>query len=174
MAARELELLIIRHGEATPVGSPGVGSDRERTLSATGVDKTKRAAAALNRLGIRLNAVLTSPYPRAHQTAEILCERLERAPQLRACDALSCDADMGRLMEELNRVAELKAVGVCGHEPDLSRLTARLLANDDRPRLVFHTGSMAYMHVELNGSTPSSLLHWFLDSRQLDWIAQAP
>lgn len=174
MAVRELELLIIRHGEATPVGSPGVSSDRERTLSSKGIAKTERAAAALNRLGIRLNAVLTSPYPRAQQTAEILCERLERSPQLRSCEALSCDTDMGSVMGELNRVAELKAVAVCGHEPDLSRLAAKLLADDERPRLVFHTGSMAYMHVELNGSSPSALLHWFLDSRQLDWISQAP
>jgi phosphohistidine phosphatase len=166
-----MELFIVRHGEATRIGTPGVECDRDRRLSPLGIEKTQRASDALNKMGVRINAILCSPYPRALRTAEILCDRLDHPPQLRSCDALACDGDVDTVLGELRRVSELKSVAVCGHEPDLSRLTTRLLGRNGQPCLIFHTGSIASVKVDFNGDQPTGLLHWFLNSHQLDFIA---
>lgn len=168
-----MELLLIRHGQADVVGSPGVETDEQRDLTATGVERTTRAAVALNRLDIRINAILASPCPRAMHTARILCDGLQHTPQLRASEHLRPGVDVPAMLNELKTHAELGALAVCGHEPNLSALADRLLGSRTRPSLIFHTGSIAFLQVDLDGKTPAATLHWFVDSRQLDLIAHA-
>ncbi|MEE9295205.1 MAG: phosphohistidine phosphatase SixA [Phycisphaerae bacterium] len=167
-----MELLLVRHGEATPVGSKGVRSDRQRKLTPAGLEKTKRAAIALNKLDVRIDAMLASPYPRALETAKTLCEGLENRPRLRARDSLRPGGDIDTILQEIRLNAELGAIGLCCHEPTLSRLTDVLLGGSERPPLVFHTGAVAFMQVDLDQDPPAATLHWFLDSRQLDLIAR--
>jgi phosphohistidine phosphatase SixA len=76
-------------------------------------------------------------------------------------------------VDELRRNTEFTTIAMCGHEPDLSTTATRLLGGDHRPSLLFHTGSIAMLHVDLKADPPQSSLAWFLDSRQLDLIAQA-
>jgi phosphohistidine phosphatase len=167
-----MELLLIRHGEAVRLGSRTAATDRERSLTPAGAEYTRRAATALNILGLRLDAILTSPYARTMQTAELLAEGLEHRPELRPRDFLGPNADWQALVHELQRDIEFSTIAWCGHEPDLSASATRLLGGNDRPSLIFHTGSVAMMHVDLGRDPPQASLRWFLDSRQLDLIAQ--
>ncbi len=167
-----MELLLIRHGEATAVGNDGVMCDQDRDLTVAGVQKIRAAAAAINKMGVRLNAMIASPYPRAEHTARIICEGLDHRPELRCCDALAPDNSDAGTMEVIRQNAELRALGVCGHEPTLSALANRLLGSRKRPVLIFHTGSVAYMQLDLSPRSAAATLHWFLDSTQLGMIAQ--
>lgn len=166
-----MELLLLRHGEATPIGSDGIRTDRQRKLTTTGLEKIKRAAIALNKLDVRIDAVLASPYPRAMLTAKALCEGLDHNPRLRSRDSLAPDGDVQSVIQDIRANSEFRAIGLCSHEPTLSRLTDILLGGSERPSLVFHTGAVAFMQVDLKQDPPAATLHWFLDSRQLDLIA---
>jgi phosphohistidine phosphatase len=70
-------LWLLRHGDAED-GSP----DSERPLTEKGREQARAVGAALNALGVELDACLTSPKVRAAETARIACEPLGVEPQL--------------------------------------------------------------------------------------------
>jgi phosphohistidine phosphatase len=70
-------LWLLRHGDAAE-GSP----DAERPLTKKGEKQARAAGRALKRLGVPMDACLTSPKVRAAETARIACEELGVEPQL--------------------------------------------------------------------------------------------
>jgi phosphohistidine phosphatase len=70
-------LWLLRHGDAAD-GRP----DDERPLTGKGVQQSEAAGHALARLGIQIDACLTSPKLRAVQTARLACEPLGLEPSV--------------------------------------------------------------------------------------------
>jgi phosphohistidine phosphatase len=70
-------LWLLRHGDAAE-GSP----DAERPLTKKGEKQARVAGRALKRLGVPMDACLTSPKVRAAETARIACEELGVEPEL--------------------------------------------------------------------------------------------
>ena len=68
-----MQLLIVRHGIAVERGTPGIPDD-DRPLTPEGEKKFKQAARGIARALDKPYAILTSPLPRAHRTAELLAE----------------------------------------------------------------------------------------------------
>ena len=62
---------LLRHGEAAD-GSP----DAERPLTDKGERQSRAAGKALKKLGVEIDACLTSPKVRAADTAKFACEQL--------------------------------------------------------------------------------------------------
>lgn len=105
---------LIRHAEAED-GSP----DADRRLTAKGEQQARDAGSALAKLGVEVDACLTSPKVRAVQTAELVCEHLGVEPLLEpALEGGPFDP------QELARRAGENVVLV-GHEPDFSHAVAR-------------------------------------------------
>ena len=69
-------LWLLRHGDAAD-GSP----DAERPLTGKGERQARDAGRALARLGVKVDACLTSPKLRAADTARLACEPLGIEPQ---------------------------------------------------------------------------------------------
>jgi phosphohistidine phosphatase len=67
---------MLRHGDAAD-GSP----DAERPLTDKGREQARVAGAALARLGVAMDACLTSPKLRAAETARLACAELGVEPQ---------------------------------------------------------------------------------------------
>src|SRR5439155_26342392 len=85
-----MDLFLIRHAEAAPLGSAGVQDDAERPLTRAGRASCKPLAEALQRIGVRLDRVATSPLLRARQTAEeLLAHWGVPLPALDLCEALA-------------------------------------------------------------------------------------
>jgi phosphohistidine phosphatase len=100
---------LLRHGDAED-GSP----DAERKLTEKGREQARAVGAALNALGVQLDACLTSPKVRAADTARIACEALGVEPQLEpklAGGPFDPEALAAGLGEEVLLV---------GHDPDFS------------------------------------------------------
>jgi phosphohistidine phosphatase len=70
-------LWLLRHGDAAD-GSP----DAERPLTKKGERQSRAAGLALKRLGVEIDACLTSPKVRAADTAKLACEPLGVEPQV--------------------------------------------------------------------------------------------
>src|SRR4029434_10395463 len=71
-----MNLYLMRHGIAVAADQPGIESDSGRPLTAKGTKRMRQAARGLRRLGVSFDTVLTSPFLRARQTAEIVAESL--------------------------------------------------------------------------------------------------
>jgi len=102
-------LWLLRHGDAAD-GSP----DAERPLTEKGERQSRAAGGALKRLGVEVDACLTSPKVRAAETARLACEALGVEPRLEPklaggpFDAEALAAGLG------------ENVLLVGHDPDFS------------------------------------------------------
>jgi phosphohistidine phosphatase len=124
-----MELFLIRHADAAPPGEEGVQDDAERPLTAAGRDRCKTLANALQRIGVRLDCVATSPLLRARQTAEeLLAHWPAPLPDLDQCAALAPGAKPRKLARYLWKKAA-GSVALVGHMPDLAEYAAWLIGS---------------------------------------------
>ncbi|HET6380288.1 MAG TPA: histidine phosphatase family protein [candidate division Zixibacteria bacterium] len=116
-------LYFLRHADAEPAGPEG---DAARRLSPAGLAALRAAGPLLRRLNLRPDAVLSSPLPRAMQTAELLVEGigLDRAPQ--PDDRLAPGATWADFARAMTAHPGARRVLFVGHEPDLSSAIAAL------------------------------------------------
>jgi phosphohistidine phosphatase len=112
-------LYIVRHGIAVDRTDPKSPPEAERPLTARGVKKTRSAALGLRSLGAKPDLLITSPYVRAAQTAEIFAETLGSAPnKIRVSEALKPAADPAEILKELSQL-KAREVMCFGHAPHL-------------------------------------------------------
>jgi phosphohistidine phosphatase len=158
-----MNLMIIRHAIAVPHGTKGVAED-ERPLTSEGRRKFERAAKGLARAARAPDVLLSSPLPRAWQTAEIAAAAWG-GPAPRKTPALA-DGDNDALAAALAKCAKDATVAVVGHEPHVSALLALLLGTKEDERLEFRKGGAAL--VELSGPLEDGgRLVWYLPPRLL-------
>jgi phosphohistidine phosphatase len=161
-----LTLCFFRHGIAVDRGDPGY-LDKDRPLTPEGESKTRGAARGLWRLNMPFDAVLTSPWRRAKQTAAILTEVLE-LPDARELPELAGDRSPEELVAAL-AAARGRCILLVGHEPLLSETAIALLGGQWSLDLK-KAGACA---IEVDALPPHkpAALRWHLTSRQLRWIA---
>ncbi len=114
-----MKVYFLRHGEAD--WPDWQGSDDERPLTKKGKKEMKRVAEFLSGHEIEPAIILSSPLPRAAQTAEIVADELE----LEVTDepALAPGFDSEKLAAILKQYAG-QDVMLVGHEPSLSQAVA--------------------------------------------------
>lgn len=139
-----MRLLIVRHAEAVPRGAPGI-RDEERPLTAEGRAQFRAAARGIARLVDRPDALLTSPWLRAKQTAAILARAWDRV-EPREAEALA-GGSFEAQAELLDGFPREATVALVGHEPYLSSLLARLLGARASDRLGLKKGAIALVEV---------------------------
>jgi phosphohistidine phosphatase len=113
-----LTLDIWRHGIAQ---DPQAGwPDADRALTKTGIQRTQAVIRQLKSLGYRWDRVLTSPYQRAHQTAQLALDQ-HLASALEVFPALAPGGSFADLAHWQQQHPEVKRLAIVGHQPDLSR-----------------------------------------------------
>jgi len=120
------ELYLVRHGIAALRGTLDLPDD-ERRLTPKGMKRMRQVARGLNRLGIRPDRILTSPLPRALETAEIVAGTLGMADRLETCDPLRADREAPALRDWVLTRPEDRLM-IVGHNPGLSQLLGLLVA----------------------------------------------
>ena len=124
-----MNLYLIRHAEAAPLGEGGSASDSERPLTERGHEQSRQVAAGLQARGIRLGMVVTSPLLRARQTAEEMLQHWAApAPELRVCDELAPGGKRKKLARVLEQLGT-DVVALVGHAPDLNLFCGWLLGD---------------------------------------------
>jgi phosphohistidine phosphatase len=120
-----MQLYFLRHGEADWPG--WTKPDDERPLTDSGKKEVRQLAKFLGRLKVRPDFIVTSPLPRASQTATIAAECLKS--KLREDEALEPGfgtTQLRRLLEEHRS----KVLMLVGHEPDFSSVISELTGAD--------------------------------------------
>ena len=140
-----MRLLLVRHAPAEARGS---GPDRARELTAKGRKRFARAVERLEAQGVALDAVWTSPWRRAEQTARLLSPLSAAAPE---STQLLAQSPAGALLDRLLEAGPLyRTLALVGHEPWIGQLAALLLFGNarDASRLRFGKGSVAVLDGE--------------------------
>ena len=116
-----MQLYFLRHGEADWPG--WTKPDDERPLTDFGKKEARQVGKFLNRLKVKPDLIVTSPLPRALQTAEIAAEQLKA--KLRQDEALEPGFGISELSTVLKR-HRAKVLMLVGHEPDFSSVISAL------------------------------------------------
>jgi phosphohistidine phosphatase len=125
-----MQLYIVRHGIAIDREDPKCPPDPERFLTEEGIEKTRQVAKGVTELSSVPDLMLSSPYVRAMQTAEIFAKALEYGKdKIRKSDFLLPGAESLQLFRELSRDKDNSVVFVFGHAPHLDDLIATALTS---------------------------------------------
>jgi phosphohistidine phosphatase len=121
-------IYLIRHAEAVPHGDPNFEDD-ERPLLDLGRKQARQLGAALMAHGIRFDAVISSPLPRALATAEeILFAMGPTTPEIKTHAALA-PGGKARKIDRLLLKTEGESIALVGHQPDLGFYAGRLIGS---------------------------------------------
>jgi phosphohistidine phosphatase len=125
-----MEIYVVRHGIAIDREDPKCPPDPERYLTEEGIEKTKRVAAAVAALGASPDLLLSSPYVRAMQTAEIFAGALDYSKQkIRRTDLLLPGAEPSLFFRDLAKDKQTSTLFVFGHAPQLDDIIATALGS---------------------------------------------
>ena len=121
-----MDIYVIRHAQALDRHQPI--EDAHRPLTARGRKDARRLGKLLRRQEVELDALVTSPLVRAVETASQVCEGLEWGSALEVAPELSPGRDpIDVVREVLLPRADLDAIALVGHQPQLSALLGLLL-----------------------------------------------
>jgi phosphohistidine phosphatase len=125
-----MQLYIVRHGIAIDREDPKCPPDPERHLTEEGVEKTRQVAKGVAALQTGADLLLSSPYVRANQTAELFAEVLDYPRQkIRRTDLLLPGAEPSLLFRELAKEKQASSVFLFGHAPQLDDFIATALGS---------------------------------------------
>ena len=168
----QMNLFLLRHGIAVERGTPGYSRDSDRPLTPKGERRLANIADAMEAMGLTFDLILSSPYVRARQTAEIVADALGLKQKLEFSEALTPDGDAKALIAELNRLGpEPGNVLLVGHEPFLSALVSLLTTGEPRLALDFKKGGLCKLEAETLRPGRCATLAWLLTPRQMGLMA---
>lgn len=155
-----MQLFVIRHAVAEEAEPDR--DDAARELTRVGKAKLRRAVRGLRALEIQFERILTSPWQRAAQTAELLAPIANHGPVTTELLTRPPRADLLALISERN-----ETTAVVGHEPWLGELVAWLAFGDTRhgDALVIKKGGVLWLEgtvvpggMQIRASIPPKLL----------------
>lgn len=124
-----MRIYLVRHGDAVP--EEDAGSDRDRWLSPRGREAARILGRLLREHGVAPDAIVSSPLPRAVQTAELVAASVDYIGAIASWRCLEPSA-MPRIA-----ATQIGATGVSvlvvGHEPSISNLGAYLIGRPSFP-----------------------------------------
>ena len=161
-----MEIYIVRHGIAIDREDPKCPPDPERYLTEEGVERTKRVAAGVAALSTAPDLLLSSPYVRAMQTAEIFAAALDYPKlKIRRSDLLLPGAEPTLFFRELAKDKQTSTLFIFGHAPQLDDVISTALG------LKHHITSLKKAGVALielkRVSPPSGQLLWLATPKLL-------
>jgi phosphohistidine phosphatase len=156
-----MNLYIVRHADAQPIGTKGITTDAERPLSPEGHRQTAQLAALIQRAGVVLDKIVASPLVRAQQTAEVLVHHLQ-LPHLKVMTS-EC-LEPGQKTKRITKFIlglDAENLALVGHEPDLSGLTAWLIGSK-KARLTMAKAGIAHVSIDHPPGKGTGVLMWLI------------
>jgi phosphohistidine phosphatase len=158
-------LYIVRHGTAVDRTDPDAPPDPERPLTRKGIEKTRAAMLGLREQGIKPDVLITSPFLRAAQTAEIAAETLGYPREkIQRTNGLVPSAEAAELWKELSKTKS-KSVMCFGHAPNVDLVIASALGSR---MLVTSLKKSGVACLEMGSvNPPKGQLVWLLQPKML-------
>ena len=167
-----MELYLLRH--AIAVGREDfAGEDSERPLTPEGEKKMRLVAQGMLALELSFDLILSSPYRRAQETADIVAARFNMRRHLRLTGTLAPRGHRRALIQEIAALkGRAESVLLVGHEPYLSTLATTLVFGRPALGLNFKKGGLGKLIIDHLRFGRCAELDWLLTPRQLMALAR--
>ena len=156
-----MEIYILRHGIAED--RKAGASDADRALTDAGRERLRAVLERARAAGVKPSLILTSPYKRALQTAQIAGQALG-CNKIVESEVLVPESSPKAVWDALGARRKEEALLVAGHEPLLSMTAAYLLGV---PALQIDLKKAALLRIDLESFSgpPRGILKWMLTPR---------
>jgi phosphohistidine phosphatase len=167
-----MNLYLLRHGLAADLDTSGLTKDSERPLTEKGERKLWKIADGMKALELSFDLILSSPYLRARQTAEIIAEALHARKKIEFSEALTPAGSAKKLIELLKNITpEPDNILLVGHEPHLSEFISLLVSGKSGFWVVMKKGGLCNLSVEALSYGRCAALEWLLTPAQIALMA---
>jgi phosphohistidine phosphatase len=151
---------------------PGYKKDADRPLTPKGNQRLWRVAEAMDEMELEFDAIITSPFLRAAQTAEIVAEAFEVHKKLSSSEHLTPNGNPKLLIEHINQLKPLpKDVLLVGHEPYLSQFIGLLVTGNTNVLIDLKKGGLCKLEIETLRYGRCATLAWLLSPKQMILMA---
>ncbi len=157
-----MQIYLLRHGIAedpTP-GQP----DSARALVPEGRRKLKEVLRLARQADTAVSLILSSPYRRARESADMVSELLSNEAELLESDTLTPDGRPDLVWQEIRAHRAVDSILLASHEPLISA-TAAYLLNAPNLRIDFKKGAIMRIDMESFGPQPQGILKWMITAR---------
>jgi len=164
-----MNLFILRHGIAVERDPKSFPDDSRRPLTLKGEDRIRLVCDAIQGLDISFDQILSSPFLRARQTADIVASELNLRDVLGFRDELKPGGDFKALIRQINLLRPApENVLLVGHEPDLSHLISQLISGQGEALIDLKKGGFAKLEIkERLRPARCATLNWLLTPKQM-------
>ena len=154
-----MQIYLLRHGIAEDA-RPGQ-ADSERALTGEGREKLRRVLKRARLAGAAPDLILSSPYRRALETADVAIELLGYEGKVVRTRALVPEASPFDTWEEIRSRKGEESILLASHEPLMSSMVAFLL---DSPAMQVDMKKAALVRVDCDrfGPEPCGVLKWMM------------
>lgn len=155
-----MKLLVVRHAiaEDREVFAATGREDALRPLTAEGTRKMKRTARGLRSIFPGIDVLVSSPFTRAHETAEIIRREYE-LDRIETARELEPDTPLNDVVQWLGRL-DKGAVAIVGHEPQLGRLGTYLISGYDHSGVELKKGGACLIEFDQRPEVANGRLVW--------------
>lgn len=167
-----MQLILVRHAVAEDREDFKQKSldDSQRPLTLKGRKKMQKVAIRLREMIDPVDRVVTSPYVRARQTAEILAQIFFETPVSEAAELVPHSPPAAFVNWLKAHAADAKTLFIVGHEPQLSSLATYLLAG--RAESVIELKKSAALSLEIRDpealGPKCAILNWLIPPKA--WV----
>jgi phosphohistidine phosphatase len=162
-----VQLYLIRHADALALGERGITDDALRPLSDKGMTEAQDIGKTLQKKGIALDHLVTSPLLRARQTADMLLKNwIGKVPEVHVCDELAPNSKPRKLARFLRKLAG-EHFGLVGHIPHVTQLAGWLLGAK-KAQIVFAKAGIAQINCGNGPRKGVGELQWLVTPEWFD------
>jgi phosphohistidine phosphatase len=154
-----MELYLLRHGIAEERSA--TGRDADRILTDEGREKLRRVLKRAASAGVSPSLVISSPYKRALETAEIAASELRYEGKILRVGSLTPDSSPPSVWSEIREHRDESAILLAGHEPLFSATVAHLLGSTHE-MVEFRKASLLRIDIHSFGPAPQGVLQWMI------------
>ncbi|MBI5388338.1 MAG: phosphohistidine phosphatase SixA [Verrucomicrobia bacterium] len=167
-----MNLYFLRHGLAEARTAANLRTDARRPLTAKGVKRMRKIARAIKAMDLSFDLILSSPYVRAQQTAEIVAAELNAHKRVRLADELGASAHPKDTLASLAHLRPApKDLLLVGHEPHLSSLISVLLSGSSAIETDLKKGGLCKLSLGSVKPPQRATLEWLLTPKQMTLMA---
>ena len=164
-----MDVYFLRHANAGE-SLRDARADEKRPLDQLGIEQSQRMGRVLAALGVKIDAILSSPLVRAKQTAALVAPEIGYTKSVLLDKALRPQASFEEFKEILHRHAKSESIVVVGHNPNQSEFLSLLVSDEATGETIeLKKGGLA----KLEWKPRRSYLSWILTPKLVQTIEEA-
>ncbi len=167
-----MKIYFMRHGLAVQRGSPGYQDDSERPLTDVGRKKLLAVCGGLDHLEPDWDLIVSSPYVRAKQTAEVVAEYFGMSHLVQESEVLIPGHTLHALSSFLSSLVPVRSLLLVGHEPLLSQNISAYIFGSPHGRILMKKAGVACLEFENDIQENQGALLWLMGPSQLQRLGK--